>query len=465
MSIFAAMNPPESLSRGHLYRNGLKYLILAATFAWDLSAAAWANGGFETGIAGLPPQDWTVAPYSNIVGVTLLSPQTLAGLNLQTGAGNFLTTTLHGSGPLSETDATLGASATLRWPRYGNNCALINQLGGTNSANSLSQTATLSAADIDPADDQIHVRFVIAPVLQDPGFKPAQAPYYFFQLVDMTRGTILYRDFGTFSDSSFPWQTVTSGSAVNRFTDWQLVDVKPGSGASIGDQVQLQLIASGSSTGAGFGELYVDGVGPVIAGISVEASAPSTVIQGNTLTYTLTYRNGTSTNETGVTISFPTPTNTTFQSFSAPGLTVSAPPSGTAGTVLATISTLAGGAGGSFTITVNVNPDATGAITARNYGISSTQEGETLLGPAVMTSVTQIYPIVLGPPAVSVSGTFSSVFTNTPGVSFIALSTTNLATPFSQWTPAGKIVESPAGTYTLTDSATNGASFYRVMAQ
>jgi hypothetical protein len=112
---------------------------------------------------------------------------------------------------------------------------------------------------------------------------------------------------------------------------------------------------------------------------------------------------------------------------------------------------------------VNVSSAATGMVTARNYGILSTQERE-LLGPKVATSIIHLYPIVLGQPVISASNIFSCGFTNSPGLSFTLLGASSLSTPLNQWTPVGGIVESPPGTYTIADSATNAARFYRVAA-
>src|SRR5258708_15500567 len=49
------------------------------------ASALWTNGDFETGAANMaPPAPWVVATFLN-PGITVQSPQTLAGLNL--GAG------------------------------------------------------------------------------------------------------------------------------------------------------------------------------------------------------------------------------------------------------------------------------------------------------------------------------------------------------------------------------------------
>src|SRR5262249_45126045 len=226
-----------------------------------------------------------------------------ASLNLTTSGPPIPTakTTIVASatGPLTQPDPTLGAPASFRWPRYGNQAAIVNQLGNNNNVNSLSQTMTVTAGDVDPLDGKVHIRFVFAPVLENPpaGHVFYQLPYYFIQVTNVTQGgTILYQDFGAAGATGI-WQTLTTGTPPNQnvyaYTDWQLVDVAPGSSAiSMNDRIQLQILAAGCSLGGHFGEVYVDGVGPTIPGISVEATGPTQVNPGSNITYDFTYRNG-----------------------------------------------------------------------------------------------------------------------------------------------------------------------------
>ncbi len=61
-------------------------------------------------------------------------------------------------------------------------------------------------------------------------------------------------------------------------------------------------------------------------------------------------------------------------------------------------------------------------------------------------------------------GAFQFSFTNTPGVSFTVLSTTNLSLSVTNWSVLGTATDSPPGTFQFTDpQATNGPKrFYRV---
>jgi hypothetical protein len=73
-------------------------------------------------------------------------------------------------------------------------------------------------------------------------------------------------------------------------------------------------------------------------------------------------------------------------------------------------------------------------------------------------------PITLANPAVLPDGAFQFGFTNTPGMSFTTLSTTNLSFPFSNWSFLGLATDYPPGQFLFTDpqAATNPQRFYRV---
>ncbi len=73
-------------------------------------------------------------------------------------------------------------------------------------------------------------------------------------------------------------------------------------------------------------------------------------------------------------------------------------------------------------------------------------------------------PPVLTKPLILPDGSFQFAFTNTPGVPFEVLMTTNLALPLTNWTVLGSVTEVSTGKFQFTDSqATNSfRRFYRV---
>lgn len=351
-----------------------------------LHSAVFVNGGFETGAANAPPPSWTVQTFLN-PSITVQTPQTRTGLNLGAG-GTALSVILRAAaGPETQTDPFVGATGSLRWPKFGNQCAITNQAGKNKNVNSVSQTMTIAAGDVDPSDGQVHVRFVVAPVLENPAHLVNQQPYYFVQLTNTTQSTILYSDFNLSGQPGIPWKKIVGGGTEYDYTDWQLVDIAPGAAKlAIGDVVLLEVMAAGCSLGAHMGQVYVDGVGSTIPGLNVVAQGPAQANAGTNITYTLTYKNGGAAPAAGVTVEFNTPPGTTFESLSAAGLTCTQPVVGAAGLVSCTVGALAAGGSGSFQITVKIDAAATGTVLAGNYDILATGYAP-LIGPKVLTQI------------------------------------------------------------------------------
>jgi uncharacterized repeat protein (TIGR01451 family) len=343
----------------------------------------FTNGDFEDGAAGSVPPGWTLTTYSN-PGVTF-PPTSRDSLNLGTGGVASTSTLNSATGPEMQVDASLGSGASLRWPKYGNKVAVVNQTGSSTSTNSLRQTMTVSSSDVDPLDGKAHVRFTVAPVLENPGHSASQQPYYFVQLRNVTKNVVLYRDFNASAQPGVPWKTANGVY----YTDWQLVDIAPGDAQmAVGDQVELEVIAARCSLGGHFGRVYVDGVGATIPGLFVSGTGPNAANAGDNVTYRLAYSNGGTGAAGGVVVEFNIPPNTTWVGLNAPGLTCSQPAVGaSSGAASCTIGTLAPGAGGTFDVTVRINNGATGTITAGHYQISGTSINP-LLGPKVFTAVT-----------------------------------------------------------------------------
>ena len=392
-------------NRSHF--QGLKLLGLATTLLLgsctpggvadeplaDAREATFVNGGFESGAAGVPPPGWTINTYinPNNTGITVQTPQTRAGLNLQSG-GDPLTNQLAGA---NQSDPDLGPTASLRYCRYGAQCALVNHQsantwGHGRNVNAMVQSMTIDAGDVDPIDGQIHVRFAIAPVLQNPGHPANQQPYYFAQLTNTTKNTILFSDFNLSAQPGVPWKTVNGGTNNEiDYVDWALVDVAPGpTKLAQGDNVTLEIIAAGCSQGGHFGEVYVDGVGSTIPGLFVSGTGPAQANPGSVVTYNMLYKNGSSGAETGIVINFTTPPNTTFQALTPPAnASCTTPAVGVAGTISCTISgSVAAGAADTFQVKVNLSGSATGTLVCGLYDIRSNQE-TTLNGSKIVTTI------------------------------------------------------------------------------
>ena len=115
-----------------------------------VSSALFTNGGFETPANAPantpPPAPWTVTTHLNSTGITVQTPQTHRGAQLGQRRRRQNLHPSRGGRPRTQTDPDLGATASLRWPRYGNQCAIVNQHGNGRNVNVLSQTMTVGAA-------------------------------------------------------------------------------------------------------------------------------------------------------------------------------------------------------------------------------------------------------------------------------------------------------------------------------
>ena len=377
--------------------------------------AVFVNGDFESDAIGAVPSGWTVEHYYD-PGITdtvsvppnaTSVPQTLASLNLRgtgsdaNGTNGILATLIVGGATESVTDPDplMGTAASLRYPKYGTRAARLNYnptgspatAGALNNVNALRQTMTVANGDVDAADNKVHIRFAVAPVLQNPNHAYTQQPYYFVRLQNISKGTTLYSDFNTSGQPGVPWKIVGSVAGGNAiyYTDWQLVDIAPGNvGLAVGDQVELLVIASGCAAGGHWGRVYVDGIGSTIPGIYTSATGPTSANAGSDITYVVTYKNGGTATALASQLNVVIPTNTTYKSTNLPSA-CSGVAVGATGTLTCSLGALAAGASGSFTVTVNIN-SATAAgsiITNGNYSIQAT--GVTaLLGPKVLTTVT-----------------------------------------------------------------------------
>ncbi|HET6344420.1 MAG TPA: hypothetical protein VFH51_05780, partial [Myxococcota bacterium] len=368
---------------------------ISATVGQGLEQASFTNGDFETGSVGVAPSGWTVTTYKNggVAGTSTAPPTAITALNLGTaGAGAAQTLVVGATSLQYPYDPDLPASQLFQYPLYGSQATRVNYGGPASNGNNrnvnvLSQTMTIAAADVDPLDGLAHVRFAIAPVLENPSHSFNQQPYFFVQLDNLTTGVRAFNGFNTAGQTGVPWNTTTGSRSgnVTQWLNWQLVDISSSTGlVKIGDSVKLSVVASGCSLGGHFGRVYVDGTGATVPGIYTWAAAPTSVAAGSTLTYTINYANGSTTSAIGTSLTFTTPPNTTYASTT--GSACSGATAGQAGTLTCTLGTLSAGATGSFTITVNVVSGTTGSLTAGNYFISAVNQ-RTLLGAPVTTSI------------------------------------------------------------------------------
>ena len=250
---------------------------LLMLFAPD-AFALFSNGGFEAGnLSG-----WTVTSYLN---TGLNDPQPFTGASItKSSGGTGLTSVLGPYAAMSHSDPNTGG--VLHYPLSGSYCAVANFLGNNQNANTLSQQDTVTTGDVDPVDNEVHVNFAWAAVVQNPGHTPEEQPYVYVSLKDVTTDTLLYETF-IFAGSGSIWQNAANSV---QFTDWQEMDVTCDPSV-VGDTLEISATAAGCSLGGHWGYVYVDHFGsffPVTPQVTAADKAydgtTAATITGRTLT-------------------------------------------------------------------------------------------------------------------------------------------------------------------------------------
>lgn len=344
----------------------------------SLQQADFVNGNFEDGTLN----GWTVTTGLNPT-IPVFPPVSVASLGITAGGTNK-TSVKTAATPESVLAVGIGTNDTLKYPRFGKNAAVVNEMGSSNNTNMLTQTMTTTPADVDASDGNIHVRFALAPVLQNPSHINTQQPYFYVEIRNTTQGKVLWSSFNFSGQAGVPWKNDTGGNG-SQYTDWQLFDVAPGpADLAIGDKVQANIIAAGCSQGGHWGHLYVDGFGPFIPGLTVAASAASSANADTDLVYTFLAKNGGDKAATGVVVEEFLPAGTTYVSTMGGNCVFAAGPPPK---ITCTLGDLPAGGSSTFKLTVHIDKTATGSVNNGNYNIISTGTSP-LIGPLVQTAIT-----------------------------------------------------------------------------
>lgn len=348
-------------------------LIALPLLVSSLMYALFTNGGFESG----DYTGWTKSIFLN-PGLTGTPPFT--GANIVRNAGGVdQSIIVTAASPQTGVDPILGAAATLKFPYIGTYSARVNGPITGNVSNTIKQQSVIAAGDVDTFDNQVHVRFVVGPVLENPGHSPQQQPYFYVAVRNVTRGNaLLFESLNFANQAGVPWKTANG----ILYTDWQIVDIAPGAASiAVGDNIEVEITAADCSQGGHFGYIYADGFGAQLPGLAIsKTESQDPVPAGASLNYTFLYRNTGTIAVDNVVVTETIPAQTTFISVS------SASCAEAAGVVTCNFGTLQPGAQGTFTITVGVNTNATGTINNGNYTIAGTNFPP-VLGPLVTTTV------------------------------------------------------------------------------
>lgn len=228
----------------------LRTTVCGALLAASLPAMAiFTNGGFESGdFTG-----WTQGTgRNNLGGLTGAQPFTGASINL--GAGGTFTGAVVGSGYTE-----LATAPITPIPFAGAHSARVGDTTPNYNTNLISQQDAITAADRDPGDNKLHVRFSYAVVLEDPGHTAAQQPFFYLRVRNITKGTDLYEDFSFAGQTGTAFQPVPGNPGV-LYLNWKPADVVVPD-ADLGDTIEVYLLAAGCAQSGHYGYAYLDGFG------------------------------------------------------------------------------------------------------------------------------------------------------------------------------------------------------------
>lgn len=343
------------------------------------SQATFTNGDFETGdLSG-----WVLTRYSR-PNIPVYPPTKFSDLGLVIAATTTTDTFVRTAAqPETLIPSGLGAADTLKYPRFGKFGTVINEGGNTAAANSLTQTMTTTLADIDPADNKIHLRFAFAPILQDGAHLPVEQAYFFVAVRNETKNQDVYSTFNFANQPGIPYYTSTANASF-RYTDWQIFDWAPGPvGVAVGDKIAITLVASRCSPSGHSGQLLVDGFGSFLPALTVVASGPQSVNVGSNITYNFRASNGSMVVANNVVVKEKIPTGATF--VSVMGAMCTGPDA--MGFLTCDLGTIQPGQFKDFQVIVTA-PNMMATVVNGDYSVAATGTNP-LIGPAVRTNVTQ----------------------------------------------------------------------------
>ena len=174
------------------------------------------------------------------------------------------------------------------------------------------------------------------------------------------------------------------------YTDWQIFDIAPGNAAlMIGDTIEMEVVAAGCSPNGHWGQVYVDGFGAQLPGLSIAKTAPQWVLANADLTYSFQVENATSFVARNVVANEVIPANTTFKSIVPPaGVTCTTPTVGATGTISCPLGWMNPYSSQTFQVTVHTNAGLANGTLITNGNYSVQGDGiNAILGPAVMTTI------------------------------------------------------------------------------
>ncbi|MFT3745268.1 MAG: MBG domain-containing protein [Pyrinomonadaceae bacterium] len=417
-------------------------LVCALIVATGVSALV-VNGNFETGTFG----SWTKSSYINN---GFSSPLGAGGADLSSIVGGPLVA------PLSQSDPR--SNNQIQFPAYGHYSAKVNNEtsyttgGHGQNGNMITQNVV---AYIDPADSLSHTKFAYSAVMANPasGHTDDQKPYFRVRAINVSNGSDVLYDFESYvNEPGKNWQdgAIFSGSEAWQYLNWQVIDLtsSPLHPVNAGDNVRIEVSASGCSLGGHPGYVYVDEITDnEIAGPTVRATGPATIGQGSTITYTYTYKNG-SASAIDETVTATQPTGVTFTSVADPNCNLSG------GAVTCNFANVASGDSGTFTVDGTVTASTGFQIAHGEYSVASpgfpTVGGQTVLTDVTSVATTTSVASSVNPSRRGQNVTFTATVTQASGS---AIPTGNVQFSIDGTNVGSPVALNASGTATYSTSA------------
>jgi uncharacterized repeat protein (TIGR01451 family) len=396
------------------------------------------------------PTGWSCAAPSSGTGNVVCSDVNMAALSTAT----FTLVVKVNSGTANGTVIadSVTASSSVADPNSANNTATASTVVGTTAGGELTVTNVAS-----PNPVQVGNPITYTQVVTNTGSSAATTAT-FTEATPANTTLVSITPPAGWTCTGFPPTCTDPGVAAGASGTFTVVYTVTG-GTSISDTVTV------NAANQAFGAYAATATDVVAAATQADlalttAATPLSVFAGNNITYTQTITNNGPAAAAGVSFTEATPTNTTFQSVSAPaGWTCTAPAVGATGNVNCTDTTLASGAEADIIVVVNVPATvAAGAITATSTVTATTGDPNSANNSTtVATPVTVACDLAVtnsGTPSPVAAGgtiTYTQVITNS-GPSNCSTGTFSEALPGNTSFVSVAVVTTGGGTWTCPNA-------------
>jgi hypothetical protein len=238
--------------------------VIVAMLMATGALALFTNGNFEASdfTGWTDPADMPIVPETVFLDTGLTGAQPYGWASVARGAGGVNLSAVVTSALDPNTNNALNMVHNGTYAARVNSQDSWSDAGHGKNANSIRQTFTVDSGDVQ-VDGSIHLAFAYAPVMVDPGHSASQQPYFFVGVRNLTTGQTLYEVFSLVNQAGYPWVA----GPLNIYDEpwyympWQEVDLVSTAASpkmSVGDSIEIEVIASGCSLGGHPGYVYVD---------------------------------------------------------------------------------------------------------------------------------------------------------------------------------------------------------------